>query len=163
MCGIADVCKTGYSICNVQVYSPEIPLESGYWRPSLKDSIRIPIFSSHFETLYFCCHSARRKRIISFPNTIPVKQSRTLRKAYPHPDKTFPSSKRRTVSKEKVEKVVKPPQIPIFRNRRARGGRGSQLSESSDTAAIRKEPKKLISRVIHGNETFWGEKAALKR
>ena len=52
----------------------------------------------------------------------------------------------------KVEKVVKPPQIPTFRNRTYRGLRLLDFNVSAVIIPMKKLPSKLIAKVFIGNK-----------
>lgn len=62
----------------------------------------------------------------------------------------FPLSNKFTVSSEKVENVVKPPQTPTFKNNNSLSFT-AYAAAVSESAPIKKEPAKFISSVGNGN------------
>lgn len=65
------------------------------------------------------------------------------------------------VSSAKVEKVVKPPQTPVFRSRSSLGEM-EVLDAATTSIPIQNEPMRLISRVCSGNAPV-GERAQGKK
>ena len=99
--------------------------------------------TSPFCSLYYAC----KMPAIHFPPSTPATHSTTLAIAYAAKAAGRPLCRRSSDSREKVENVVNPPQMPTFKKSTVDGFRISVESAVLTTMPIRTAPNTLISSV----------------